>query len=62
MNKPGFNSEPKSHFHSNNYNNEIGSGNVGSEDGHDNGASTLRALRKKRAEAASVNRTRKPIL
>ena len=33
--------------HSNDFNNEMSSGTIGAEGGNDNGASTLRALRKK---------------
>ena len=43
-------------------NNEISSGSIGSEDGFDNGASTLRALRKKHADKSAVKSRRKPML
>ena len=33
--------------HSNNFGNEMSSGTIGAEGGHDNGASTLRYMRKK---------------
>lgn len=49
-------------LHTNNYNNEISSGNIGSESGFDNGASTLRALQKKHAEKATIKSPRKPML
>lgn len=58
----GKDREAKPATHSNNYNNEISSGNVGSESGFDNGASTLRALHKKYADNPTVKKPRKPIL
>ena len=56
------NRETKSPTHSNDYNNEISSGSIGSEDGFDNGASTLRALRKKHADKSAIKSPRKPML
>jgi hypothetical protein len=47
---------------SNNYSNEQNSGTIGAEGGNDNGASTLRALRKKHAEKAFVKSPRRPML
>ena len=38
--------------HSNNYNTELNSGTIGAEGGNDNGASTLRALKKKHTNDA----------
>jgi hypothetical protein len=63
-NMPGGNGSGnnKSGIHSNDYNNEISSGTIGSEGGQDNGASTLRALRKKHAEKTSGKNTRKSML
>lgn len=46
----------------NDFNNEISSGTIGAEGGIYNGASTLRALRKKYAERAAGNSPRKPLL
>jgi hypothetical protein len=54
--------EGQSPIHSNNYNNEISSGTIGAEGGNDNGASTLRALKKKHSQKAFVKSPRKPIL
>ena len=58
----GNDRDGQSPIHSNNYNNEISSGTIGSEGGNDNGASTLRALKKKQAQKAFVKSPRKPIL
>jgi len=58
----GNDRETKAHIHSNDYNNEMSSGTVGAEGGIDNGASTLRALRKKHAEKSAVRSPRKPML
>ena len=58
----GNDRDGQSPIHSNNYNNEISSGSIGSEDGFDNGASTLRALKKKHSQKAFVKSPRKPIL
>jgi hypothetical protein len=58
----GNNRETKEPIHSNNYNNEISSGSIGSENGFDNGASTLRALHKKHANKSTVKAPRKPML
>ena len=58
----GNNREIKEPIHSNNYSNEISSGSIGSEDGFDNGASTLRALRKKHADKSAIKSPRKPML
>jgi hypothetical protein len=52
----------KAPINSNNYNNEMGSGTIGAEGGIDNGASTLRALRKKYADKSAVKSPRKPLL
>jgi len=58
----GNDRDGQSPIHSNNYNNEISSGTIGAEGGSDNGASTLRALKKKHSEKAFVKSPRKPIL
>jgi len=54
--------DSKSSIHSNNYSNEMNSGTIGAEGGNYNGASALRALKKKHTEKASGKSTRKPIL
>lgn len=46
---------------SNNFNNEMNSGTIGAEGSNDNGASTLRVLRKKHAGDTSAGK-RKPVL
>ena len=42
--------------HSNDFNNEMSSGTIGAEGGNDNGASTLRALKKKHANDGTDKR------
>lgn len=47
----------------NDHTNEISTGSVGNENHEDNGASTLRELRRKHAgTSSSVNKTRRPLL
>ena len=58
----GNDRETKPPTDNNDYNNEISSGSIGSENGFDNGASTLRALRKKHADNSAVKSRRKPML
>ncbi|WP_461453005.1 hypothetical protein [Mucilaginibacter sp.] len=59
-NMSGDSRDSKSPIHSNNYNNEQNSGTIGAEGGNDNGASTLRALKKKNSERTKS--TRRPML
>lgn len=47
---------------SDNYADHINVGSVGNENSQDNGASTLRELRKKHGRVSSSAKTRKPIL
>jgi hypothetical protein len=58
----GNNHETKAPINSSDYNNEISSGSIGSENGFDNGASTLRALHKKHADKSAVKKPRRPML
>ena len=58
----GNDRETKPPIDNNDYNNEISSGSIGSENGFDNGASTLRALRKKHEGKSAVKSPRKPML
>jgi hypothetical protein len=58
----GDNRETKAPVQSNNYDNEMNSGTIGAEGEIDNGASTLRALRKKHAKTSHVKSPRKPML
>jgi hypothetical protein len=59
-NMSGDTRDSKSPINSNNYSNELNSGTIGAEGGNDNGASTLRALKKKHAERTKS--TRRPML
>jgi len=58
----GNDRETNAHTHSNDYNNEMSSGTVGAEGSIDNGASALRALRKKHADKSVGKSTRRPML
>jgi len=61
-NMSGDTRDSKSPISSNNYSNEMSSGTISAEGGNDNGASTLRALKKKNADKAFTKSPRKPML